>query len=307
MPNWTYNKIVLRDDASFNAILECMRGKDDEGYENEFDFNRIVECPEIFRRCIDHQHEAENNADMAAAISRGAGIEGPVTFDDAAAWLKTRYPKLSIDNQKRTVGFFNMGIHKRGAIGIDEIVAITEAASDADLMAKADADNGELLIEARVLHGTTSWYNWRCAVWGVKWNADAVSVDKAERSISFTTPWSPVVDLMSKMCEKFRVEAYYCYDEEQTDVCYGQWWFDADGDIVDQDTPNEFDYDMFCIAVELTDQAQDYIRWDPSENRMRYLYDEDDDEAANEFFALPAVTDTTTLMRRAFLANQHQH
>lgn len=301
MPNWTYNKIVLRDDASFNAILECMRGED-ERCPSEFDFNRIVECPEIFRRCTDHHHEAENNADIAAAISRGTGNKAPVTFDDAAAWLKMRYPKLSIDNQKRTAGLFNMGIHKCYAIGIDEITAITEAASDAALMAKADADNGEVLIEARVLHGTTSWYNWRCAVWGVKWNADSIDVDKTERSISFTTPWSPVVDLMSKMCEKFRIEAYYCYNEEQTDVCYGQWWFDADGDIVEQDTPNEFDYDMFCIAAELTDPEQDYIRWNAAEDKVWYHYDDDVD--ANEFFALPTVANTTTPMRRAFLANQ---
>lgn len=295
MPNWTYNKIVLRDDASFNAILECMRGEDG-GCPTEFDFNRIVECPEILGRCKT-SHEMR---DAAAAVARELGRTGKIDFDDVATWLKAKYPNLTIDNQKRNAGLFNLGLHKRGAVGVDEILAVCEAGED-DL-SQADPDNGLLCIEARIEQGTASWYDWRCAVWGVKWNAASISVDKGERSISFTTPWSPVVDLMSKMCEKFRVEAYYCYDEEQTDVCYGQWWFDVDGDIVLSDTPGEFDHDMFCIAAELTDPEQDYIRWNPGEGRVWYHYDDDVD--ASEFLALPTVADTTTPMRRDFLANR---
>ena len=296
MPNWTYNKVVLRDDASFNAIVECMRGED-EGYPTEFDFNRIKECPEILSRC-NTQYETR---DMAACVARELGCTGKIAFDDAAAWLKTKYPNLSIDDQKRSVGLFDSKVHKVGAIGVDEILAICEA-SEGDL-SEADADNGLVCIEARIGCGTTSGYEWRCHHWGVKWNATSVYVDKKERSIRFTTPWSPVVDLMLEMCEKFHVDAYYCYDEEQTDVCYGQWWFDADGDIVESDTPGEFDYDMFCIAADLTDPEQDYIRWNPDENKVWYHFD--DDEGSDAFYALPTVSDTTTQMLRDFLDNRY--
>lgn len=53
--------------------------------------------------------------------------------------------------------------------------------------------------------GFMSCYDWKCAHWGCKWNADNVMVERHETSamITFETPWEPPMPLVEELRERF--------------------------------------------------------------------------------------------------------
>ena len=55
-------------------------------------------------------------------------------------------------------------------------------------------NKGSIYVENYKKYNATSWYDWRCNNWGVKWNAsdsDVTDADDENYYISFSTPWGP--------------------------------------------------------------------------------------------------------------------
>ncbi len=296
MPNWTYNKLVFRTDADLDAICECMRG-DDDGCPTDFDFNRIVEQPKELLELTCHGGygpDATDMADVAAFAATEIGHACPLAFDEVAAWLKRRYPKTKITG--RGPSSYHPA-YPTGTVAVATLRAICDASQTP--APAADAEHGRAVIDVLVTCGTTEIIEWRYANWNVKWNASDVDVDRDARTIRFRTPWSDVCDLMSQMCEKFHVEAYYAFVEEQVEAYFGQYWFNTDGEAYLSDTPDDVDVDAFCMIADILDPGQDDMRWDTCEERI--VYRENDDEEPDKFDQTPRLGNLMTGVLDAFL------
>lgn len=294
MPNWTYNKIVMRDKASFLAVCETMKSN-----ESDFDFNRIIEQPKALDkiRSCGSEYDA---IQMVNVICRDLG-HADLEFGEVASWLKDHYPRLNITDKNRVHPVFG-GIMPAYTISIEEIDLLAKMSFTKNHMRPTKLLEPEVcrqMLDARIKLGTCSWYEWRIANWGVKWNAGDISIDNYEMSISFSTPWSPVIDLMSQLSELVGVELYYMFDEEQIEVCCGELWFDH-GECLIENCTGEFDETLFLVAAEINDPCQDDMRWDgsPGAGYVVYRYDTDSDE----FDKLPVLSLGTTL-KEDFLAN----
>lgn len=59
-------------------------------------------------------------------------------------------------------------------------------------------DLGKTLVNNYLDYGSTTWYDWCCRNWGVKWNACVTRV-KDEYTITFSTPWGPPLQWLEKL------------------------------------------------------------------------------------------------------------
>lgn len=61
---------------------------------------------------------------------------------------------------------------------------------------------GKLLHENQAAYGFSNWYDWRCAIWGTKWNggtAHLSKVDDAHTLVEFDTAWCPPMGVLGDM------------------------------------------------------------------------------------------------------------
>lgn len=111
--------------------------------------------------------------------------------------------------------------------------ATTRGGPDA---AKYDAIRAANMAE----HGFESWYDWRVAHWGTKW--DIGSEDGAELvgdvlQLSFDSAWAPPCDAYARLEEQgFRIEAFYY--EPGMAFC-GSWINGADEEVSIPSTSKE--------------------------------------------------------------------
>lgn len=121
-------------------------------------------------------------------------------------------------------------------------------------------------------YGFGDWYEWSCANWGTKWNA--CETRRPEPNIfMFETAWSPVIDLVAKIANKFPdVRIEYCWADEDTGSNTGFITF-SDGEEYNELYEDGSD-EAYELAFELRPELKEmYIHTDEG-----YEYSEECDD-----------------------------
>ena len=66
-----------------------------------------------------------------------------------------------------------------------------------------------------------NWFDWNCANWGTKWNADSGFLNK--NTISFFTAWTPPEPIVKKLSEMFPNVSFSMKFTEPGDRFYGRY------------------------------------------------------------------------------------
>ena len=105
-------------------------------------------------------------------------------------------------------------------------------------------------ISNKVKYGYENWYDWSCANWGTKWNADNVEVE--DNVFSFDTPWSGAVPVIAALSRQFPDVCFeYEYAEEEIGFNVGKGVIkngDTEGMIYPEDETDEayrISYDLW--------------------------------------------------------------
>lgn len=65
-------------------------------------------------------------------------------------------------------------------------------------------------------YGCESWYDWRVAHWGTKWNSYE-GEEEGDRRIAFLTAWAPPVPIFDKLAEKYPKITFQTYSVDEGD------------------------------------------------------------------------------------------
>lgn len=196
MPNWVTNNIEVTGNANdIQEFLEFVKSD-----ENIFDFNKIIPQPESL------------NVDAGSSNS------------EDIYWYLSDKGTLSVDAVRK-----NPLSRIINGILIDPKWINTVAERIAEREEKPSYEMGKQLCGNYARYGAINWYDWRCKVWGTKWNAvDAyISNYKSGVHISFDTAWSMPDGIFEVLCEKFpNLEMQGEFADEDIGNNCGEWWND---------------------------------------------------------------------------------
>ena len=174
MPNYTENRIFM------------------EGIENlplyekgRFDFNKLIPMPE--------------SLDVAA---------GSTNAEDIYIYLSEMLTK-DIVNDPLACKLISNTFDKNYVLTVGERC---KKLSLEDTILAQRYRSGKQLVENYQKYGYTTWYDWRNANWGTKWNACDTSIE--DGSVTFLTAWSEPEPIFKELSRRYpdkriRIEADY--------------------------------------------------------------------------------------------------
>ena len=91
-------------------------------------------------------------------------------------------------------------------------------------------------------YGTFYWYDWRCTVWGCKWDAssDEGTYNGDEEEIEFQTPWSPPEGVIHELANRFPDLQLVWHVDEESCAFSIDYIFNGDGTISEEDVFPEY-------------------------------------------------------------------
>lgn len=92
-------------------------------------------------------------------------------------------------------------------------------------------------ITNKIVHGATSWYDWRIYNWGTKWNSYDNEIEN--NCVKFSTAWSDPEPVIRKL------------SEEYPDVKVEHWW-------ADEDTGNNAGHRILLAGKDIGDTPTKY-------------------------------------------------
>lgn len=310
MPNWAYNRIATQNKEEFSRLAElCMNG-------DNFDFNRIIQMPELLEKM-----PATSIAQNIMAIAYYLGGGQAMTMDEVCRKICDKHPRVRFLSNGR--GPIGKDTCKDGRPRVDMDIAIADKISDASRDSEelekektyyeqghqrmpehysfdTYEEYGRAALKCLLEYGCFDWYAWSNANWGTKWNACLTELGADGCSVYFETAWSPVPNLIQALSKKLRCAIYMEYAEEQFSAFAGEAIF-VNGEVVCEE---EYSYNgddiagLYKTACRLTDP-------DESCHRLKsdgtIVYDDDEDLADGEFDSLPA-TDISSDMFEEFMA-----
>ncbi len=121
-------------------------------------------------------------------------------------------------------------------------------------------------------HGYSNWYEWRCDIWGTKWNA--YEIEKIDdHTITFQTAWGGVPGLIRRLAKKFpNVKIEYDFADEDTSYNVGS--FVMAGDDVQDNSPADASPEAWALVFDLGVADPDDYEEQPDGT---YKYKEDEE------------------------------
>ncbi|MCA8354204.1 DUF1281 family ferredoxin-like fold protein [Burkholderia cepacia] len=202
MPNYCYNSLKI---TGTKESLEAFRKKyivKDEycNGSDHFDFHKVIPMPKALG--VEDNSSADHMWDLLYGIEQ----------------YKTNPKRLGED----AFGIHQLIEHmkKTGETKEDAIARILEHHPTA----KEEAEQYQKNLGK---YGHKTWYGWRVAKWGTKWNSigDTTSVslveneEKCELYIDFDTAWSPCVPVAKKLIKKHR-DLTFDFTYEEPGCCF---------------------------------------------------------------------------------------
>lgn len=173
MPNYIMNKIAVVDTNTLGQIKELSK----DGALN-IDFNDFVPRPKSL------DIESGSITDQAIIYYLSNRLKTP--FADVEGRIK------QVINRSEMLELM-FGDHDE-----DTYNRLKERDMDADF--KQDLyDQGKIYVSNFDTYGHATWYDWSIENWGTKWNAGDASQGADEKSIYFTTAWSPSLPVTHAM------------------------------------------------------------------------------------------------------------
>lgn len=110
------------------------------------------------------------------------------------------------------------------------------------LMKKYPLSQLDLCKQLLDKYGTCYWYDWRCNVWGCKWDADSDegTYKGDEEEIEFQTPWSPPEGVMNEIARRYPDLEFVWHCDEESCAFSIDYIFNGDGTISEEDVFPEY-------------------------------------------------------------------
>lgn len=218
MPNNVTNEITFygtpEDIQDVRALIKGHDG--DEECRSAIDFDRLIPMPESLN--------IEAGSTTRDAISLYLTMSNPdMPYHDRKT-IDCKRLKAILTRLGEGVTFTTTC---SAILSEDEIKQISTYQSVDDLMKL-----GETAVDNLMKYGAVSWYDWRWAHWGTKWNAYE-QVDSDGDTIQFDTAWSmpePILRKLAEICNEHNVRFDGQWINEDWSADSGS--FESDGDAL---------------------------------------------------------------------------
>lgn len=220
--------VSFNSQAELEDFLNRVKGKDDDG-EKDFSLQSVVPMPESL------QIVSPCDRMLVWATVNKYGID------------PEKYP----ENVRKAICRETFLLHRKEKLTASDMVCVCKEAAearsklehvkDSKLIEEFDAV-AERTLENAVSYGYSSWYYWRIANWGVKWDVFDVSIRRTndtEITVNFKTPWNTPTCAIVELSRKFPY-ANICVEYADEDIGSNCGWYAlCKGDIVDVGHPSE--------------------------------------------------------------------
>ena len=226
MPNHVANKIELYGDVeNIKKVLELIKGE-----EECIDFEKIIPMPKTMMIISGGMQTPS----IQYALSKKTYVE-VCQIEDAMKRVSCDfYPSYFHKfNEKYT----NEELQERAEEFQQRIDGnnkdLFDSTDYAGLGIKNFEDLGNTYINNIITYGYDTWYDWRCAKWGTKWNAYDTYANETESEICFSTAWScplPILDKLAEICYEHQVSFSGKWADEDCGYNIGIFESDCSGD-----------------------------------------------------------------------------
>lgn len=248
MPNWVRNRLII-ESQDFEKIIKSVVNKD-----NEFDFEKIIPMPQSIKI-----------------------TSGSITNDCVNLYMNSirgtdEYVKNFKTLQKCKYAVKNLTDDEASKMIEKYIGDNVFFDSDKKLNNKEDVLNfGKQIISNYQKYGFADWYSWSIFNWGTKWNASETNI--LGDTISFETPWSCPINVITKLSSKYPDTQFILeFAEEQMSINCGSIKF-QNGVIVDVITYPQESKEAYDQSFELWPEMKRYFKFD--RKSKNYIYKED--------------------------------
>ncbi|MHA6860364.1 DUF1281 family ferredoxin-like fold protein [Ralstonia pseudosolanacearum] len=196
MPNYCYNSFKI---TGTKESLEAFRKKyvsKDERDQEYFDFHKVIPMPKALG--VEDNSAAGHMWDLIYGI--GQYNQNPKRLGEDAFQIHHLIEQMKKNGETKETAMERILEHHPTA--------------------KEEAEQYQKNLEK---YGHKTWYGWRIAKWGTKWNSigDTTSISLKEGTdgvwelyIDFDTAWSPCVPVVKKLIKKHRELAFdFTYEE----------------------------------------------------------------------------------------------
>ena len=292
MPNHIKNIIHINADKSkIEEILSAIKA--DGTDMGSIDFNKLKPMPEFFLKT-----EAGSMADRAAEvyltyINPAVDYFGPKNdVDLTSVESLDRLNKYTVNsdeffkiytlfNDTKRLGQFDPFLVQGKIQQFQESIercAWQNCHSLNDVIDYADT-----LKTAVQEYGSMDWYGWSVKNWGTKWNAYDFAPYSGGTKIAFSTAWSGVPEILTKLSEKFpEVSFEYSWADEDIGHNVGTEHY-QNGEMIDCNIPENGSVEAYEMAAKIREKDLNkdyglYLTPDGSDYEYREEEYEEDEE-----------------------------
>ena len=227
MPNHVANKIEFSGkQENINKVLELIKGEDDC-----ISFDKIIPMPKSLHLTSGgHQNEAIHYALSKKSYNEITQIKEVLVkakCDFYGSYFSKIFNHTYIDTElQKCANEFEEKLKS----GEKDMFDNTDYEG---FGIKNFEDFGNMYINNILNYGYDTWYDWRCANWGTKWDAYDTYIDKENNIIEFNTAWScplPILDKLAEICYEHEVELTGKWADEDRGCNVGIFESDCSGD-----------------------------------------------------------------------------
>lgn len=243
MPNHIKNRLkVIGTPDQIKEVLNFISSKDEKGEAVQIDFNKIKPMPKGM------------NAEIHSGIKMWVEIcTGQIDFASLFQPMETSASEMFKDGKYGTLASL------LGAGTAMEHLTGKRQGNVKDF-SEEDFDAFIQCLKNYRSYGATSWYEWRIANWGTKWNAYGQNDKRnTEDTIHFETAWRSPLALMAEL-SKLHPECILQFDyaDEDSGSNAGMVTF-KNGDAVEVIQPESQSKEAYDIYFELhPDSKENY-------------------------------------------------